>query len=108
MESPGDWVTSLAFTPDGSAFWCRRWANRATAVRARPRTLAALWDVQTGERLRDLAGHTNVVTAVAISPDGRTVLTGSADYSLRVWDIATGRKLAAVHRAHRLGVRRAL
>jgi WD40 repeat protein len=34
----------------------------------------------------ELRGHQNVIQAVAFSPDGRYVLTGSADRSARLWD----------------------
>jgi cytochrome c len=36
----------------------------------------------------DLVGHGGIVRAVAISPDGRRVATGSFDYSARLWDFA--------------------
>ncbi len=35
--------------------------------------------------------HDGWVWAAAFSPDGRTVLTGSADHTARLWDAATGR-----------------
>jgi hypothetical protein len=34
-----------------------------------------------------LAGHTNSVTAVAFSPDGTRVLTGSQDNTARLWSV---------------------
>ncbi|HEV3236600.1 MAG TPA: hypothetical protein VGZ25_06400, partial [Gemmataceae bacterium] len=34
--------------------------------------------------------HPNQVLAVAVSPDGKTILTGCADKTARLWDAATG------------------
>jgi WD40 repeat protein len=41
-----------------------------------------------------LTGHRGVVEAVAVTPDGQRAVTGSADCSVGVWDLATGARLA--------------
>jgi WD40 repeat protein/serine/threonine protein kinase/DNA-binding XRE family transcriptional regulator len=52
-----------------------------------------LWDAQTHTELRQLIGHTGVVTSIAFSPDSRYVLTGGSDGTARLWDVQTSRQL---------------
>ena len=51
-----------------------------------------LWSPQ-GEELRTFAGHTDGITCVALSKKGDHLLTGSADKTLKFWDIKTGQPL---------------
>jgi WD40 repeat protein/nitrous oxidase accessory protein NosD len=37
-----------------------------------------------------LTGHTNWVNSVAFSPDGRLLASGSRDYTIKLWEVATG------------------
>src|SRR5262249_44538918 len=41
--------------------------------------------------VRTFAGHQDWVGAVAITPDGRSALSGSDDSTLKLWDLATGK-----------------
>jgi WD40 repeat protein len=73
----------LAFTPDG--------ATLAVMTGWAP----TLWDVA-GQRERTrLHGHKALVYAMAMSPDGRALATGSLDGTVKLWDIASGRERAA-------------
>ncbi|MFJ4585215.1 nSTAND1 domain-containing NTPase [Streptomyces echinatus] len=49
-----------------------------------------VWDTATGRTRGKLTGLYGEVNAVAFSPDGRTIATGSS-YSAWLWDAATGR-----------------
>ncbi|WP_088892187.1 serine/threonine-protein kinase [Leptolyngbya ohadii] len=40
---------------------------------------------------RTLSGHTSFVNAVIITPDGKTLISGSADNTIRLWDMNSGR-----------------
>lgn len=50
-----------------------------------------IWDVNTGEQKKKFKGHKNAVSAVAFSPDNRTIVSASLDNTLRFWDIDTGK-----------------
>jgi len=49
-----------------------------------------LWDLKMGTAIRRFEGHTDWVTSLAFSPDGQTVLSGSADRSVVLWNVTTG------------------
>ena len=46
-----------------------------------------LWDAQTGRELARALGHERNVFSVAVSPDGKYVLSGSADRTIRLWAV---------------------
>jgi WD40 repeat protein len=47
-------------------------------------------DLTTGAQRVIRTGHTGTVYAVALSADGHVVVSGSADRTIKVWDVATG------------------
>lgn len=50
----------------------------------------------TGPAEADLIGHGGMVRAVAVSPDGSLVLTGSFDFTARLWDFGNQSPLAVL------------
>jgi RNA polymerase sigma factor (sigma-70 family) len=50
-------------------------------------------DVTRNRELPALKGHNGSVVAVAFSPDGKSVATGSSDGTVRLWERATGKAL---------------
>src|SRR5437588_411942 len=55
-----------------------------------------MWKTATGQPLGPPLQHQGAVDAVAFSPDGKTVLTGSGDKTARLWEMATGKLLGPV------------
>ena len=49
-----------------------------------------IWDAKTGKRLhKPLKGHSDHITAFIVSPDGRTLVSGSRDRTVKIWQIGT-------------------
>jgi WD40 repeat protein len=53
-----------------------------------------VWNVETGQEVRQLKGHAGEVWALALSPEGQRVLSGSRDGQVRLWDLQSGALLA--------------
>ncbi len=82
----------MAFAPDGKtlAVSCGT-VGQAGAGRI------VLWDVESGKKLGTLVGHTNAVSALAISPDGKLLASSGYDRTMRLWDLNSRKEL---HQSH--------
>ena len=50
-------------------------------------------EADTGKEICRFSGHGDTVHALALSPDGRRLLTGGRDKTVRLWEVGTGREL---------------
>lgn len=44
-----------------------------------------LWDVETGKQVRIFTGHEDSLWQMGFSPDGQTIVSSSADRTIRIW-----------------------
>ena len=56
-----------------------------------------VWDQSTDSAVMVLRGHTHTVSSVAFSRDGRRVVSGSLDKTVRVWHTSTGNTLMVLN-----------
>jgi RNA polymerase sigma factor (sigma-70 family) len=80
LHPQGTGPADLTFSPDG-----KKLASPSEDLSVR------FWDVPTGKEEPE-PGHPGTVGAVALSPDGKVVVTGSID-GVRFWDRRTGKQL---------------
>jgi WD40 repeat protein len=85
----GDWVLSVALSPDGKRALTGTWGGKLQ-----------LWNVADAGKERDFKGHAGRVCRVGFSADGRHVYSVShrnaKDNMLRVWDAQTGEEIRNV------------
>jgi WD40 repeat protein/serine/threonine protein kinase len=84
-------ATAVTLTLDG----CRAVTGGGLSAIQRPGDRSSggrvhLWELATGRCLGEFAGHAGAVTSICPSVDGRYVLSGSTDRTLRLWETATG------------------
>lgn len=82
-----EYVNSVAFSPDGTVL-----ASASHGMNLSDATATiGLWKSSSGQLLRTLEKpHTRSVTAVAFSPNAKTLAVASYDSTIKLWDAASG------------------
>ncbi len=90
-------ITSLAITPDGKTIISGGGDSQDHIVlkdegndyfmESDSSEAIKIWDIK-GSRYTDvLRGHTDLVTSLVITSDGKTIISGSRDKTIKIWDI---------------------
>jgi hypothetical protein len=79
IENNGD-VTSMACSADG--------AHIGSAVS----DIIHIWDAFTGTKLQPFQGHSNDVWSITFSLDGKHLVSGSKDKTVRIWELLLAQK----------------
>jgi WD40 repeat protein len=86
VHGTGGEPATIAFEADG---------KRALITTGRA---AQVWDVETGAKVGSGFRRLHWVYHAALSPDGKTALIGTDDYSAELWDVATGQAFGTAMR----------
>jgi WD40 repeat protein/uncharacterized caspase-like protein len=78
------------------SIWSAAFAPDALHIASASVNEIRLWDVRTRRLVRRFLGHTDTITSVAFSSDGKRLASGSHDKTIKIWDIGTGKLLREI------------
>ena len=115
ITAPQASTKSIAFSPDGkilASSGCGRFGRRTGKPGEKESCVEGeirLWNAATRQLLGSpIIGHTDAITSVAFSPDGKTLASasGSFDRTIKLWDIITRQPLGRAFTGHIAGIKK--
>lgn len=91
-------IYALAFSPDGKYLATGAGAvdtGFSSAMLGKDNTIS-IWTVGGGAKVRVLTGHEAGLRSVEYTPDGKFLITGSADGTVKIWRAESGKLLVSL------------
>ena len=82
-----DWVSAIAFSPDGDTVASASLSGDDRRIR--------LWSLKSGGLRGEFPEQGKIAVSLAFAPSGTRLLSGHEDGTIRVWDVATRHPLVA-------------
>jgi WD40 repeat protein/tRNA A-37 threonylcarbamoyl transferase component Bud32 len=89
-------VLSVALSPDGRTLASGSGMMDGTIKLWDVQSQRKWWDVRSQGEIATLTGHSDYIISIALSPDGRTLASGSADKKIKLWDVRSQREIATL------------
>lgn len=88
ITKTADIVLGLVFSPDGKTLYSIGYKQDGSEKVVR------IWDVESRKQVGKLAGSSQVIVVIAISPDGKTLATSAyGEKAIRFWDLETRKQV---------------
>ncbi|RKU28057.1 hypothetical protein C6497_10005 [Candidatus Poribacteria bacterium] len=78
LSAGNDFVTQLSFSPEGQIL--------ASGI---SEGVIYLWDIDTGEQIKILKGHTGSIRKITFNKETKTLMSYSSDGTVMIWDISS-------------------
>lgn len=85
-------IHCIALSPNGLQLLTgglRKWDD---GDQKKAEAVLILWDMTTGQQIRRFSGGTAMNT-ICFSPDGKEILSAGPDWTMRLWDVASGSEI---------------
>jgi WD40 repeat protein len=83
-----DPIYSVAFSPNGKVL-ASGGSSKYKGIEGKSTTIY-LWNLDTGELMRTLSGHSLRINFLTFAPDSHVLASGSNDETIKIWNLETG------------------